>query len=94
MGGAFWEGADLVMEVVSGDERGRERDLDTKRRDYAEAGIPVYWVVDPLRDRIIVLTLRDGRYERVGEFAPGEEVFSVFLPGFRVPVAPALSPPR
>ncbi|MFO0956477.1 MAG: Uma2 family endonuclease [Isosphaeraceae bacterium] len=38
------EGADLVMEVVSEDRR---RDLVEKRADYAEAGIPEYWIIDP-----------------------------------------------
>src|SRR6266550_1597590 len=43
----FWDGADLVIEVVSDDEEGRRRDLFTKRREYARAGIPEYWLVDP-----------------------------------------------
>src|ERR1700730_887873 len=33
----FWTGADLVVEVVSPDKP--ERDLDSKRREYAEAGV-------------------------------------------------------
>ena len=45
IGEPFWEGADLVMEVVSGDDR--RRDLETKRLEYARAGIPEYWIVDP-----------------------------------------------
>lgn len=40
----FWEGSDLVMEVISDDDR--RRDLDTKRHEYAEAQIPEYWIVD------------------------------------------------
>src|SRR5271170_7194366 len=45
VGNEFWDGADLVMEVVSEDDPGR--DLQTKREEYAEAGIPEYWIVDP-----------------------------------------------
>src|SRR3954451_3782 len=42
-GNAFWDGADLVFEIVSPDKP--ERDLVEKRRDYAEAEIPEYWIV-------------------------------------------------
>ncbi|MDB5289991.1 MAG: hypothetical protein JWL69_1232, partial [Phycisphaerales bacterium] len=50
MGNDFWDGADLVMEVVS--EDGCRRDLEEKRRDYALAGIPEYWIVDPREQSI------------------------------------------
>src|SRR4051812_5433530 len=45
MGEEFWDSADLVMEIVSGDEKSRERDYVEKRRDYAEGKIPEYWIV-------------------------------------------------
>ena len=48
----FWEGADLVMEVVSPDDP--ERDKVTKRREYAQAGIPEYWIVEPVDSSISV----------------------------------------
>src|SRR6185295_8516284 len=41
----YWQGADLVLEVVSPDKP--ERDLVEKRGDYAEAGIPEYWIANP-----------------------------------------------
>ena len=43
----YWRGADVVAEVVSPDDPAR--DLVAKRTDYAEAGIPEYWIVDPPR---------------------------------------------
>src|SRR5262249_41137269 len=55
IGEEFWKGADLVTEVVNGDEEDRRRDLVTKRREYARAGIPEYWIVDPHEGRITVL---------------------------------------
>lgn len=85
----FWEGADLVMEVVSDDDR--RRDLDIKRREYAMAGIPEYWIVDPQRAAITVLTLRDKTYVEHGEFPSGATATSVLLPGFEVNVAAALA---
>src|SRR5438128_203432 len=40
----YWLGADLVVEVVSEDDP--DRDITTKRADYADAGIPEYWIVN------------------------------------------------
>ena len=68
-GEQYWEGADLVMEVVSSDDR--RRDTETKRREYAQAGIPEYWIVDPQNEQLTVLTLDGGSYAVVGEFAAG-----------------------
>ena len=50
------EGADLVMEVLSGSKDDRERDLIAKRADYAAAEIPEYWIVDPVAETITVLS--------------------------------------
>ena len=47
---ACWEGADLVLEVVSPDDR--RRDLVLKRAEYAAAAIPEYWIVDPERETV------------------------------------------
>ncbi|HSV16286.1 MAG TPA: Uma2 family endonuclease [Tepidisphaeraceae bacterium] len=81
----FWEGADLVMEVVSDDDR--RRDLELKRFEYARAGIPEYWIVDPQLRQITVLTLSGGeQYTEHGIFPAGERATSVILPGFEVPV--------
>lgn len=84
----YWEGADLVMEVVS--EDGRYRDTVTKRREYARAGIPEYWIVDPQEERITVLTLAGDSYTVHGEFKRGTEATSVLLEGFAVSVDEAL----
>jgi Uma2 family endonuclease len=88
-----WEGADLVMEVVSDDPKDHERTWKTKVREYARAGIPEYWIVDPQQQVIRVLTLRGKTYKVHGDFKPGGQATSVLLPGFRVEVAAALSPP-
>jgi Uma2 family endonuclease len=78
----YWLGADLVLEVVSPDKP--ERDLVTKRRDYARAGIPEYWIVNPLNTTITVLTLRGNVYAEHGVFASGDVATSALLPGFSV----------
>src|SRR5262249_61101362 len=47
MGEPYWKGADLVMEVVSGDAKDRLRDLETKVAEYAPPRISEYWIIDP-----------------------------------------------
>ena len=82
-----WNGADLVMEVVSDLPKDRDRDLVTKRADYARAGVPEYWIVDPQDRMIRVLTLGEHVYDTAGEYADGETARSVLLPGFNVETA-------
>ncbi len=80
----FWLGADLVLEVVSPD--GEERDWVAKRADYAEGGIPEYWIVDPPEETITVLTLDGDAYAEHRVFGDGERATSLLLPGFSVDV--------
>jgi Uma2 family endonuclease len=89
----YWEGADLVMEVVSGSRKDRKRDLEEKPVDYARAKIPEYWIIDPKERWIRVLTLRGRTYKLHGEFGPGTQATSVLLPGFAVSVDAVLAPP-
>ena len=84
LGEQFWRGADLVIEVVRPDDP--ERDIVTKRREYAQAGIPEYWIVDPAAASFTVLTLHGLEYALHGEFGAGEEASSVLLKGLKVDV--------
>lgn len=85
----FWEGADLVMEIVSPNDP--DRDKAIKRSEYAQAGIPEYWIVDPTNASITVLTLRGQEYALNGEYLAGEEALSVLLNGFKVDVGNVFS---
>jgi Uma2 family endonuclease len=87
MGEDFWLGADLVMEVVSDDPELRERDLVKKRSDYAKAGIPEYWIIDPDQRKVTVLKLDGRQYTVHGEFGPGTRAESSLLEGFGVDVS-------
>lgn len=87
----WWDGADLVMEVVSKDADDRNRDLVTKRAEYAQAGIPEYWIVDPEEATITVLTLARGKYKVAGVYGDAEKAKSVLLAGFEVEVKSALA---
>jgi Uma2 family endonuclease len=82
---AYWLGADLVVEIVSPDDP--ERDTVVKRADYAEAGIPEYWIVNPEDESITVLQLQGDRYIEHGTFGRGDAATSALLAGFSVPVA-------
>jgi len=66
--------------VVSPDYR--RHDLETKRREYARAGIPEYWIVDPEEEQITVLTLKEGKYVVHGMFERGMVARSALLEGF------------
>jgi Uma2 family endonuclease len=90
MGQDFTIGADLVMEIVSGSDSDRHRDLVGKRAEYARAGIPEYWIVDPEENRITVLTLDGDKYVEHGIFARGDRATSRLLPGFEVDVTAVL----
>jgi Uma2 family endonuclease len=83
----FWQGADLVMEVVSGGKKDRRRDLVEKPVEYARAKIGEYWIVDPQAELINVLRLRGKKYAVHGEFGPGTMATSALLPGFSVDVS-------
>jgi Uma2 family endonuclease len=56
----------IVIEVVSPGEPGTEnydRDYIDKRSEYAARGIPEYWLIDPSRSVVLVLTLLGGAYQ-------------------------------
>jgi Uma2 family endonuclease len=81
---AYWLGADLVVEIVSPDDP--ERDTKVKRDDYAEAGIPEYWIVNPEDETITVLTLADDGYREHDVFHRGDTATSRLLQGFTMAV--------
>ncbi len=80
------DGADLVIEVVSSDLESRRRDLEIKPKEYARAGIPEYWIVDPQSKHIQILTFEVDRYVLTGEYVAGSMTESRELDGFRVAV--------
>ena len=88
----YWLGADLVAEVVSPDDP--DRDLIEKRADYAEAGIPEYWIVDPRDQTITVLTLDRDKYVEQGVYSAGESAASSLLDGFAADVTAVFDAPR
>ena len=88
----YWLGADLVAEVVSPDDP--DRDLVEKRIDYAEAGIPEYWIVDPRNETITVLVLDGDAYVEHGVHGRGAKATSPLLEGFAADVAAVFDAPE
>ncbi|MBA3946349.1 MAG: Uma2 family endonuclease [Herpetosiphonaceae bacterium] len=81
---AYWLGADLVVEIVSPDDP--ERDTQVKRDEYAEAGIPEYWIVNPEDETVMVLRLEGVQYVEHGIFRRGDAASSALLTGFTIDV--------
>jgi Uma2 family endonuclease len=53
----------IAIEVVSPGTENEVRDYRFKRSEYAARGIAEYWIVDPVRNKITVLSLVEGFYE-------------------------------
>jgi Uma2 family endonuclease len=69
----------LVVEVVSPGKENEDRDYRCKRSEYAARGIDEYWIVDPLKEQVTVLTLVDGQYEEKC-FRNNEPIVSTLFP--------------
>lgn len=75
----------LAVEVLS--PTSRERDLISKRAQYAEAGLDWYWLVDLDVPEVAVLRRRGDRFEAVAS-AQGDELLHLAEP-FPVELRPA-----
>lgn len=81
----------LAVEVVSPESI--KRDYQTKLREYTQAGVPEYWIVDPLQEQVTALLLRSGDYS-AQEFIGEQIVRSLLLPSWAVTVDQILNPLR
>lgn len=78
------EGApDIIVEILSIDWR---RDLEYKRRIYAEAGVREYWPTDPRNDTVTRLELRGGEYVEGAVLGAGDVLSTPLLPGLSIPL--------
>ena len=74
--------ADLVVEITSPDTAGR--DWGVKMRDYEQAGVREYWLVNPLVEQIQVYVLGgEGKYVALAPDETGA-YRSTVLPGLHV----------
>ncbi|BAU10776.1 hypothetical protein LEP3755_12680 [Leptolyngbya sp. NIES-3755] len=73
----------LVVEVVSPGEPGQEnydRDYVAKPLEYASRGIPEYWLIDPMREVVIVLYLEGEQYSEIGRSRNRDRLSSPTFP--------------
>ena len=75
---------DIVVEILSSDRR---RDLVRKRRIYAEASVPEYWVFDPRADTATLLELHGGEYVERAVLTAADTLTTPLLPGLAIPLA-------
>jgi len=75
---------DLVVEIASPGTAGYDR--RQKQDAYARAGVPEYWIADPIARTIEVLRLNGGVYRSLGVFTGQARLPSVAVPGLPVPV--------
>ena len=80
----------LVVEVVSPGKVNEDRDYRYKRSEYAARGIIEYWIVDPQREKVTVLSLVDGLYEET-VFEGSQQIISTVLSNFHVSAAKVLN---
>jgi Uma2 family endonuclease len=76
----------LVVEVASStktDKKSRDRDYIQKRSEYAKRGIPEYWIVDPEKAVVLVLTLVGSAYQET-RFTGNMAIVSPSFPGLTI----------
>jgi Uma2 family endonuclease len=76
----------IVIEVVSPGEPGTEnydRDYIDKRSEYAARGIPEYWLIDPARSVVLILTLLGDVYQ-AAKFTGNNVIVSVTFPNLKL----------
>ncbi len=76
----------LIAEVVSPRKTNRDRDYIHKRAQYAAIGVPEYWLIDPVAQTVMVLSLEGEAYQEVGVFGKQEAIVSVKFAGLKLVV--------
>ncbi|HEX8204379.1 MAG TPA: Uma2 family endonuclease [Isosphaeraceae bacterium] len=82
---------DIVVEVVS--RRGEDRDYVEKREEYLRAGVREYWILDPIKRRMLVLQ-RAGDVWRERVVKADVAYRTRLLPGLVVRPSELLDPPE
>ena len=73
---------DLVVEILSPSTASLDR--TTKRDLYARHGVQEYWIVDPPARTVVIMLLRDGRFEVIGRYGREDALTSPTFPGLTV----------
>ena len=92
----LWQGRiitgapDLVVEALSQD---RNKDLIRNRQWYAEAGIPEYWIMDPVHDTLTVLELVGDQYRERAVLTARDTLTTPTIPGLSIPMSAIFDDP-
>ena len=82
---------DIVVEVLSTD---RDRDLVDKRRLYAAAGVPEYWILDGEADALTALELgNDGAYRERAVLTAADTLTTPLFREFTLPLTQVFDHP-
>lgn len=81
---------DLVVEVASPRTAGYDR--RDKQDAYARAGVPEYWIADPIARTVELLVLDGGEYHSLGVFQGQARLPSRIVPELPVPVDQFFAP--
>lgn len=83
----YWGVPDLAVEVIS--EGTEYKDREIKRGEYAQAGIPEYWIIDPLSRTIELLRLNPNTdaYDLTARLTGSDTLTSPTFPGFALALA-------
>jgi Uma2 family endonuclease len=78
---------DLLVEILS--DGTRKRDEGLKRDLYERFGVKEYWLVDPVRQTVLVYRREGDRFHRAGRFsaAAGDVLTTPLLPGLEIALA-------
>ncbi len=80
----------IAVEFVSSGRRNRARDYLDKRREYGQAGLKEYWIIDRFQGTMTVVQYRpEGLQELI--IAEKQIYQSPLLPGFNVPLGRLLA---
>ena len=80
----------LVVEVVSPGVDNHRRDYIDKHNQYEWRRIPEYWIVDPVKDQVMVLFLMEDGYEET-VFVGDEVIMSPSFADWALTAAEMLS---
>jgi Uma2 family endonuclease len=83
--------ADVVVEILSPESATRDR--GEKFFEYEAAGIPEYWLIDPMREQAEFYQLGADRLYRAAPLDAGGRFTSKAIPGFELHIAWLWQPP-
>ena len=92
----LWQGRiitgapDLVVEAMSQD---RNKDLIRNRQWYAQAGIPEYWIMDPVHDTLTILELAGNHYIERAMLGRNDTLTTPAIPGLSIPLTEIFDDP-